>query len=219
MINWHQIDTILLDMDGTLLDLHYDNYFWLSHLPARYAEIHGIAPDDAKTQLHQRFAQEYGSLNWYCTDYWAQELDVDIVTLKHEVADKIAIKPYVLDFLNGLKTNGKRVALVTNAHQDSYSVKMQKYDLTPFFDFVAKSHDYGEPKEAQPFWHAFIADFPFDPARTLFIDDNENVLNAAETFGIQHLLRPSQPDSQRAANRSERHPQFDCYSEILLQAV
>ena len=26
MINWQQIDTVFLDMDGTLLDLHFDNY-------------------------------------------------------------------------------------------------------------------------------------------------------------------------------------------------
>ena len=27
MIDWTSIDTVLLDMDGTLLDLHYDNAF------------------------------------------------------------------------------------------------------------------------------------------------------------------------------------------------
>ena len=27
-IDWTQLDTILLDMDGTLLDLEFDNHFW-----------------------------------------------------------------------------------------------------------------------------------------------------------------------------------------------
>ena len=48
MINWHDIDTVLLDLDGTLLDLHFDNYFWCQHLPLCYARRHGIAlPEDA----------------------------------------------------------------------------------------------------------------------------------------------------------------------------
>ncbi|HNG60363.1 MAG TPA: haloacid dehalogenase, partial [Cellvibrionaceae bacterium] len=37
MIPWQAIDTLLLDMDGTLLDLHYDNYFWLEYLPRAFA--------------------------------------------------------------------------------------------------------------------------------------------------------------------------------------
>jgi putative hydrolase of the HAD superfamily len=52
MINWNNIDTVLLDMDGTLLDLHFDNYFWLTHVPQRYAEAHGIDAEEAKTRLH-----------------------------------------------------------------------------------------------------------------------------------------------------------------------
>ena len=28
-IDWQSIDDVLLDMDGTLLDLHYDATFWL----------------------------------------------------------------------------------------------------------------------------------------------------------------------------------------------
>ena len=40
---WSDIDTVLLDMDGTLLDLHFDNHFWLEHLPQRYAELHGVS--------------------------------------------------------------------------------------------------------------------------------------------------------------------------------
>ena len=33
IIDWTRIDTILLDMDGTLLDLGFDNFFWREHVP------------------------------------------------------------------------------------------------------------------------------------------------------------------------------------------
>ena len=43
LIDWEEIDTILLDMDGTLLDLNYDLHFWLEHLPLIYASQHQIS--------------------------------------------------------------------------------------------------------------------------------------------------------------------------------
>ncbi|MBU1436170.1 MAG: HAD family hydrolase, partial [Gammaproteobacteria bacterium] len=66
MLNWADIDTVLLDMDGTLLDLHFDNYFWLEHLPARWSEITGISVSEAKTQLQAEYAVLQGKLEWYC---------------------------------------------------------------------------------------------------------------------------------------------------------
>lgn len=215
MINWHTIDTVLLDMDGTLLDLHYDNYFWLTHLPIRFAEIHQLDVSVAKQRLKNLIEAESGSLNWYCTQYWAKQLNLNIVALKNEVTEKIAIKAFVVDFLTQMRQHNKRVALVTNAHQESYDIKMAKFDLREHFDFVAISHDYGKPKEVQGFWHDFKADFDFDPSKTLFIDDNEKVLTSAQDFGIRHLLKPSQPDSQRQASHSGQFQLFDCYSEIL----
>lgn len=215
MIDWNKITTVLLDMDGTLLDLHFDNYFWLTHLPKRYAEIHQLDPDTTKKALRERFEKEYGSLNWYCTQYWAKTLDVDIVSLKHEVAHKISPLPFVIDFLDFLKAEGKRVVLATNAHQESFDIKMNVINLRPYFEYVAISHDFGAPKERQHYWTSLQDQFPFDPKTTLFIDDNENVLNAAAQFGIQHRLKPMHPDSQRTGTGSDLHPCFRCYSELL----
>ena len=62
MIDWTKISTVLLDMDGTLLDLHFDNYFWQEYVPDRYAEKHGISLARAKEELSPRFEQTYGKL-------------------------------------------------------------------------------------------------------------------------------------------------------------
>jgi putative hydrolase of the HAD superfamily len=43
-IDWSRIDTVLLDMDGTLLDLRFDNWFWQELIPSRYAAAHGLSP-------------------------------------------------------------------------------------------------------------------------------------------------------------------------------
>lgn len=215
MIDWSDIDTVLLDMDGTLLDLHFDNFFWLTHLPARYAEIHGGDSSEATRQLTQRFERQRGSLNWYCLDYWSEQLDLDIALLKREVAHLIALRPYAGEFLEALRASDKACWLVTNAHSDSVSLKLERVVLEPWLDRMVISHDLGAAKESALFWERLQKAHPFDPARTLLIDDTEAVLAAAADFGIRYLLTLSQPDSSRAPRDDLRFPQIHHFDEIM----
>ncbi|WP_164705694.1 HAD-IA family hydrolase, partial [Pseudomonas viridiflava] len=91
-------------------------------------------------------------------------------------------------FLAAIKQAGKRVIMITNAHRDSLSLKMERIELAPYFERLISSHDYGFPKENQQFWDALHADTNFDPARSLFIDDTLPILRSAGRFGVAHLL-------------------------------
>lgn len=214
-LNWSAIDTVLLDMDGTLLDLHFDNHFWLDYLPQRYAEHHGISREAADAELVPLFKRHAGQLNWYCTDFWSRELKLSIRDLKREVADLIALRPDADLFLAALRRAGKRVVLITNAHRDSLSLKMERVELAPWFDRLISSHDYGFPKEDLQFWHALQADSPFDPARTLFIDDSLPILRSAQAYGVAHLLAVLQPDSRGALKDTEEFAAVDGYRELV----
>lgn len=213
---WHQIDTVLLDMDGTLLDLHFDNHFWLKHLPQRYAEHHGISLALAEAELLPLFRQHAGTLNWYCTDFWSRELKLSIRELKREVADLIALRADAELFLRALREAGKRVVLITNAHRDSLSLKMERVELSPWFERLISSHDYGFPKENQQFWFALRQDVGFDPACSLFIDDSLPILRSAGQFGVAHLLAVRQPDSQAGPKDTEEFDAVEDYRELLL---
>ncbi len=215
MLEWDKIDTVLLDMDGTLLDLHYDNYFWLTHLPHRYAQIHNTNAEQTKAELTHRFVSERGSLQWYCTDYWSNELNIDVPALKREIDHKVAIRPFVNEFLNALKQSHRRCLLVTNAHRDSVDIKMNRINLLPLFDEVVSSHDYQSPKEQQQFWHSLHDQHPFEPSRTLLVDDTETVLASARTFGISHLVAPAQPDSKKEVRDNLAFPSIVHFDEIM----
>jgi putative hydrolase of the HAD superfamily len=199
MFDWKKIDTILLDMDGTLLDLHFDNHFWLEYVPLRYAEKHGMSVAAAKQQLMQRYQQAEGTLDWYCVDYWSRELALDIPLLKAEVDHLIAIHPHVIDFLQSLKEAGKARILVTNAHQKALALKMKKTRLDGHLDQVISAHEIGLPKENHAFWTRLQKNIYFDPDRTLFIDDSLSVLRSAQQFGIRNLLCILQPDTKEPA--------------------
>jgi len=214
-IDWNTIDTVLLDMDGTLLDLYFDNHFWLEHLPQRYAHRHGTTAERAREQLTRLFAAQRGTLNWYCVDYWSRELELDIAELKREVEHLIGIRPHVEEFLQRLRQSSRQVWLVTNAHRKSLDLKMQRTGLDRWFDRIISSHDLTAPKEAPEFWQRLRAEFPFDPARALLIDDTASVLQAAHAFGVGHLLTLFQPDSRQARHIDTEFPGILHFDEIM----
>ena len=215
MIDWRDIDTVLLDMDGTLLDLNFDNYFWLEYLPERYAQEFGLDPDEARQMINQKTAALEGTLEWYSTTYWSEALGIDVVALKHEVRHRVQELPFCHEFLDGLKAAGKDIVMVTNAHHDSLNLKMDKTGLAHKFDKLITVHEFSLPKEDIRCWDEVQKRHPFDPARTLLIDDNLNVLKSAERYGIRYLLAIYRPDSQAPIKDVEHFNALHSFDEIL----
>jgi putative hydrolase of the HAD superfamily len=214
-LDWTAIDHVFFDMDGTLLDLHFDNHFWLEHVPKRYAEISGIPEATARAELKARYDDIGGTLEWYCIDHWSQALGLDIALLKEEVSHLIAVHPHVLDFLNQLQRHKKQLALVTNAHQKSLALKMEKTQLAGHFHHVISAHDLGHAKEEEVFWECLKERVFYDPERTLFIDDNAAVLRSAQAYGIRWLLAILNPDSQLPTQKITEFPAVHNFSELL----
>ncbi|MBD3671566.1 MAG: GMP/IMP nucleotidase [Gammaproteobacteria bacterium] len=211
---WHKIETVFLDMDGTLLDLHFDNHFWLKHLPMRYAQKHELSVEAALDKLNPRFEAVHGTLDWYCVDYWERELEMDILELKHEVAHLIDVFPYVTGFLDSVRSHGKRVVLVTNAHEKSLNLKMERTQLGGHFDHIYTSHEFRAPKESQAFWHRLHEVEGFKAAHTLMIDDTLSVLRSARDYGIGHLLAVKRPDSKQPLRDTQEFPAIASFAEI-----
>ncbi len=203
MAPWNEIDTLLLDLDGTLLDLHFDTYFWLDHLPRRFAEQHRLPLQLAKAEVKARLAREAGTLRWYCIEHWSREFEIDVLALKHEVAHLIAVHQGAEKFLQAAKRANKHIVLVTNAHAQSLALKMQRTGLGKYFDDSVCSHALGAAKEQIDFWDKLHRRLAFDQERTLCVDDNLAVLQAAKDFGIRHLLAVRRPDSQAPARDIE----------------
>lgn len=214
MIDWAAVDTVLLDMDGTLLDLYYDNYFWNEYLPEKWGLLRGMDAETARAVLMPRLRAHEGKLSWYCLDYWSRELEIDILALKADIEHLIRVRPHVHEFLSFLNETGKRSILVTNSHEKLLSIKLERTGIGHCFDAVVSSHALGLPKEEVGFWDRFSRLHPFDAERTLFIDDNVAVLRAARAYGIRHLLTIRQPDSRAAARPPCEFQALSAFSEI-----
>ena len=213
--DWARIDTVLLDMDGTLLDLHFDTFFWLQHVPLRYAEKHRISQEAARERLLARYREAEGTLDWYCVDYWTEQLELDIPMLKEEVDHLINVRPDVIPFLEALNKVAKRRVLVTNAHGKSLALKMRKTPIGEHLDDVICAHDVGMAKEQPEFWHRLHDRIGFHRENTLLIDDSLKVLQAADNYGIEHLRAILKPDSRSPQVDNEHYPRIDRFSDIL----
>ena len=212
---WSDIDTVLLDMDGTLLDLHFDNHFWMEHLPRRYAELHGVSLALAEMELQPLFERNAGQLQWYCLDFWSTELKIPVRELKLETAHLIALRPDADTFLAAIKQAGKRVILITNAHRDSLSLKLERIELAPYFERLISSHDYGFAKENPQFWVALFADTASTEICTLSLHDTLPILRSARDFGVGHLLAVKEPDSRKGPKDTAEFDAVGDYRELI----
>lgn len=201
---WRECDTVLLDMDGTVLDLAFDNWFWREAVPRCMARARGISTVQARERLIDLYARKEGSLDWYCLDYWTRELELDLRALKAASSHRIRYLPGAREFLERARRSGKRLVLVTNAHGATLHVKKGVSGLAGYFEQCLSSHDFGTPKEAGEFWPRLQGHLGFDPGRTLFVDDSEAVLDAAAAFGLRAVVAVTRPDT-RQPPRAVRH--------------
>jgi 5'-nucleotidase len=215
ILDWNEIDTVLLDMDGTLLDRHFDDHFWLEHVPKTFARKHGISLAEAKSRLYRLFKSQENTLNWTDLDYWSAHLGLDIPLLKREVDHLIAVHPFVVEFLLFLRQHGKNIHLVTNAHSKTLNMKMRVTRLGPYFTGIISAHDLGLPKEDPAFWGKLQQKIPYDPQSTLLGEDSETNLSTAALFGIRYLVYVSRSSSKEPAKESPLFHSIDFFSRMI----
>lgn len=214
-IEWRNIDTVFLDMDGTLLDKHFDDYFWEEYVPEIYARQNNISIMTAEDELLAKYKEQEGSLAWTDLDYWSQQLDLDLEKMKIDIDHLINVHPYVLEFLEFCRNMGKKIVLVTNAHPKTLAIKMAKTKMAKEFDFIICADEIGVAKEDPVFWGKLAERINFDKERTLLADDNEGVLASAAEYGVANLIFVAKSSSHNPTVYSERFESIIFFKELM----
>ena len=209
------IKFILLDMDGTLLDLYFDDYFWAHLVPEKYAEKHDMTFGAAKEYLYKTYKSHERTLNWCDIDFWSKELHLDIPALKEQIRHLIEVHPHVIDFLKMMREQKKKIFLLTNAHSKTVKIKFKKTEIGTYFDSVLCSFDVGYPKEYVEFWHKAAEKLGFDKEHSLFIDDTEEVLKTAREYGIKHLLFKATASSKTEPKQSKEFTTISDFRDLM----
>lgn len=214
-IDWSEIDTVLLDMDGTLLDKHFDDYFWEQYVPEHYSLLHDLTIEEAKKELLRRYRQVEDTLEWTDLDYWSTQLGLDIPDLKARLSHLIDVHPFVVDFLHFCRNKGKNIYLVTNAHSKTLGIKLEKTDISGLFDRIICAEEVGLAKEDVRFWERLERMLKFDKTRTLLADDTEKVLFSAERHGIARLIFVARSSSRKPLTFSRIYPSIEYFIELI----
>jgi HAD superfamily hydrolase (TIGR01509 family) len=213
--DWEAIDTVLLDLDGTLLDLAFDNWFWREVIPRHYAAARSLELEAARGELLPLFRTREGTLDWYCVDFWSRELRLDVMAIKQLHGERVRWLPGAQQFLQGLRARGKRVVMLTSSHPKVLALKHERTQVRDHFDAVFSSHQFGMPKEDARFWPQLRKVEDFDPLRTLFVDDNLAVLRSARAAGIHWLRAVRHPDSSAPAKLQDEFTAVDAVNDLL----
>lgn len=214
-VDWRTVEHVLLDMDGTVLDLAFDTHFWRDLVPQHFAQLHQISLEQAQAQLQPHFERLQGKLEWYCLDHWSQLTGLDLARLKAQVRSRIAPLPGSEAFLRAVRASGRQLWLVTNAHHDSWKLKMAETGFAGHFDRIVCAHDFGAPKEDPRFWPALRAAHSFEPRHALFVDDSLPVLRTARNYGFGSLLAIRHPDSSQPKRVVEEFRAIDRLEQLL----
>lgn len=209
---WTSIDTVLLDLDGTLLDQAYDNHIWRDLIPQRFAVARGMDLHAAYAEIARLFAGRSGTLDWYDIEFWTRTLGVDVAALHREVRSHVSWLPGAREFLLRMRALGKRLVLLTNSHPAALAVKQEETGVLDLLDAAASSQEFGAPKEQAGFWSAAHARFGYDPGRSLFVDDNSKMLDAARLSGVRWVYGVRHWDTK--GSRRE-HPDHDAVDAVL----
>lgn len=215
LVPLQDISHVLLDMDGTLLDKYFDDYFWEHLVPEKYAEKKRIPFGRAREELLARYHAHVGTLNWTDIDFWSQEVGLDIPALKEQIRHLIDVHPHVEEFLGMLKRHRKKVFLVTNAHYKVLSIKLRKTDIGRYFDGAVTSFELGYPKEMIEFWEKLEQKIRFDREKTLFIDDTEPILRTAQAFGIRYILHKTYASSRAQKTGAGAFPSIEDFRQLM----
>ena len=183
------IECLLIDMDGVILDNAYDNDFWQNQIPEVIADSKGIAFDDAKRLAIQIFNYKKNTKDWYDVDYWSNMLSIDIEAQKRSEKSfsRISLYDGVIDTLSVLKNKTKMI-LITNAHRKTLNIKLEKYNLTPYFDEMVCAHELNYVKEDIQLWYMLRSKYRLDYEKTLLVEDTINNINVGLSAGISGAI-------------------------------
>jgi HAD superfamily hydrolase (TIGR01509 family) len=212
--DWPLIDTVLLDLDGTLLDQAYDNHIWRDLVPHRFALARSLELHVAYAEIARLFAERSGTLDWYCIEYWSRTLGIDVGALHREVRSHVAWLPGARDFLVRMRAQGRRLLLLTNSHPIALAVKHEQTGVLDYLDGAVTSHEFGAPKEDARFWRAAVEKFTYDPGRSLFADDNAKMLVAARDAGIRWVYGVRHWDTRGSRRDHLDHPAVDSVADL-----
>jgi putative hydrolase of the HAD superfamily len=128
--------------------------------------------------------------------------------------DYVRTYPGTEAMLDGLRKNGKKVYLLSNAQRIFTEYEMHTIGIAKYFDGIMISSDYRTKKPDKRFFDALIEQYGVEPAETLFIgNDSKSDIAGAQTVGFDTFYVHSNisPEGDSAHKATYSKENFDAW--------
>ena len=197
VLNWDRIDDVLIDMDGTLLDRHFDNFFFEEDLPRRYVAMQGLSFDASRGTVNGDVPVGGRELAWTDLHYSSGRVGIDVVAMHLSQLTLIGFLLGAEDFLKAVRIKGKRRA-ATNAHEAGVAVKSAKTGLDRYVGSDRRRVRSGLSQDEMPeYWPGPAAGW-LDSTRAALsmLTTTEMCSAAASHYGIATIIHSAKSSSQ-----------------------
>ena len=188
MVKLNSTTAILSDLDGVILDQHYDRKFWQSWLPEHVANQTNQSIEKIQIEIQLKIDGQKGTLNWYDLNYWDDLLDVDCMEIIKEQEEKPSFLEGSLEALQELSTLKNPKHILTNGDPRLQEYKAEARNFLQFFDSIFYSMHAGYPKEKKEFWTLARHNLNLDFEDSIFIDDDFKVVTIAVKAGVKRVI-------------------------------
>lgn len=180
------------DLQGTLSDSRFSDYYWMEIIPKKYAEKFHVSIDDAKEILKNKF-KEYGVYHilYYDDKYWEQYLDFSTKIELERSLVKPRINQELYDFISKIKLPKIIISTTTNLF-----INFELQEKINTFDKIYSCVDSfkigGKTKEV---YEKICQELNSNPSEILHVGDNKKMdIDHAKEAGINTILFDNNTD-------------------------
>ncbi len=150
MIEKKELKIISFDVDGTLVDLEYNDLIWFKEIPELVAKKKKISFERSLKYVYEEYTKlgEH-NLNWYDINYWVTYFGLKVSPKKilEKYESQVKIFPEIIPLLEELKKNFILI-VITAMPREFLIPKMKKLEKYFKFSFSALS-DFKELKNSE----------------------------------------------------------------------
>jgi len=175
-----------LDLQGTLSDSKFSDYYWMEIIPEKYAEKFHIPIDHAKEILKNKF-KRYGvyHIRYYDDKYWEEYLGFSTKMELEKSLVKPKINQELYDFISKLKIPKMIISTTTNLF-----IEFELQEKVNTFDKIYSCADSfkigGKTREV---YEKICQELDIKPGEILHIGDNKRMdIDHAKEAGLNTIL-------------------------------